>query len=448
MNLNKAARALSKGTVATPAAAEHGQHIFIYNNIRTNQTVYSLQRNLNNHDALSQLSFAGKKTVPAKLRKDIWRPLATVSFRNSAEGLVVYRNLREFRKLHEQNWDHTKEYPMLPPDAQKRLKESKAAPTKKERAKIIMDQKANSIADLAAVLKKHAAEFRTLFQHNEEALDRELNDVFAAAGRLKKINMTIKEKKEALGMKATSEEKDATPDEKEAAPAKEVTPEEREAILKELKELASEKKKLRGADEAAEAIKPIHTELTLSRMRDNGGMAKIQKEIDEARDTLRSKDEDITEGYRALLEQRVREWKIKIRKIHKAFLSMRLRLGRTAYDPKQEVEQILEQMLEKADKKAGKKAVNKVVNEAANKPANKPRKKANDKIPEPTEAFRAAVRIKWADIRDASHAKQWPSTVKHSELGFIRHSAPSSALRRAVPFPEFPARYESVVATA
>lgn len=47
MNLNKAARALSKGTVATPAAAEHGQHIFIYSNIRTNQTVYSLQRNLN-----------------------------------------------------------------------------------------------------------------------------------------------------------------------------------------------------------------------------------------------------------------------------------------------------------------------------------------------------------------------------------------------------------------
>lgn len=34
-------------TKAARKAAEHGRHIFIYNNIRTNQTVYSLQRSLN-----------------------------------------------------------------------------------------------------------------------------------------------------------------------------------------------------------------------------------------------------------------------------------------------------------------------------------------------------------------------------------------------------------------
>lgn len=34
-------------TIAARQVAEPGRHIFIYNNIRTNQTVYSLQRSMN-----------------------------------------------------------------------------------------------------------------------------------------------------------------------------------------------------------------------------------------------------------------------------------------------------------------------------------------------------------------------------------------------------------------
>ncbi|KAF2140559.1 uncharacterized protein K452DRAFT_288640 [Aplosporella prunicola CBS 121167] len=133
--------------------AEHGRHIFIYSNIRTNQVIYSLNRSLNNHSSLQQLVYAGKKTVPASLRKDVWRPLATVTFPSPTQGMTAYNLLLQFRKLHEMHWD-TGEYPMLPPDVQKKLKETGNLPTRKERAKVIMDQKANTVADLAAVLEK------------------------------------------------------------------------------------------------------------------------------------------------------------------------------------------------------------------------------------------------------------------------------------------------------
>ncbi|KAI5853534.1 transcriptional regulation of mitochondrial recombination-domain-containing protein [Tricharina praecox] len=116
--------------------ANHGRTIFIYNNIHTNQVVYSLTRTLNNNDALKQLPFIAKKTVPAALRKDHWSPLATVSFPEPALGLKTYHKLREFRKLHETQYD-----PVL------------LEMPKKERKYVIMNQKANSIADLAESLR-------------------------------------------------------------------------------------------------------------------------------------------------------------------------------------------------------------------------------------------------------------------------------------------------------
>ena len=83
--------------------------------------------------------------MPPRLRKDLWSPFAMVYFPSPNAGLVAYRKLREFRRLHETrcNIEDITE------------KEGKYAgslyPTKK-RGKVIMDQKANSVADLAAVL--------------------------------------------------------------------------------------------------------------------------------------------------------------------------------------------------------------------------------------------------------------------------------------------------------
>ncbi|KAL8662607.1 MAG: hypothetical protein Q9202_004565 [Teloschistes flavicans] len=129
--------------------AEHGTQIFVYNNIRTNQVVYSLTRVLDNHSALKQLPFLGKKTVPSTIRKDLWHPLCHVSFPRASAGLIAYRRLREFRRLHETSYplslireNNAKRGPLLP---------------KKKRGKILMNQKANTVADLAKVLELQKA---------------------------------------------------------------------------------------------------------------------------------------------------------------------------------------------------------------------------------------------------------------------------------------------------
>ncbi|KZF26922.1 hypothetical protein L228DRAFT_258277 [Xylona heveae TC161] len=124
-------------------AADHGRHIFVYNNLRTNQVIYSLTRAIQNNAALRQIPFVGKKTVPAAIRKDTWQPMSILSFPSSDQGLVAYQKLREFRKLHELQWPEDK---MRNPDNPSQLM------TKKQRAKALMNQKANSIADMAAVL--------------------------------------------------------------------------------------------------------------------------------------------------------------------------------------------------------------------------------------------------------------------------------------------------------
>ncbi|KAL8671026.1 MAG: hypothetical protein Q9168_004458 [Polycauliona sp. 1 TL-2023] len=98
-----------------------------------------------NHTSLKQLPFLGKKSVPSHLRKDLWQPLCLVSFPRPSQGLQAYRRLREFRRLHETS------YPLSLITQTEGPHKGHLHSTKK-RGKILMDQKANSVADLAAVL--------------------------------------------------------------------------------------------------------------------------------------------------------------------------------------------------------------------------------------------------------------------------------------------------------
>lgn len=98
---------------------------------------------LQSNDAIRQLPFLGKQTVPTSLRKDIWQPLATILFPHPPRGLQAYHKLREYRKLHEL------EYPL---DDFRAEGNKHDLMEKKKRGRKLMDQKANSIADIAAVL--------------------------------------------------------------------------------------------------------------------------------------------------------------------------------------------------------------------------------------------------------------------------------------------------------
>lgn len=83
--------------------------------------------------------------MPSRLRKDLWTPLAMIYFPSPHAGLAAYRQLREFRRLHETTYDLA--------DITETTGKHKGSllPTKK-RGKVLMNQKANSIADMAAVL--------------------------------------------------------------------------------------------------------------------------------------------------------------------------------------------------------------------------------------------------------------------------------------------------------
>ncbi|PHH55446.1 hypothetical protein CFIMG_000584RA [Ceratocystis fimbriata CBS 114723] len=142
-------------------APGHGEKIYFYTHIGTDEIVYSHTSVLNVYKALKQMPFAGKKNKPAKIRKDLWRQLAVVSF-PSGQGVVgqsVFQRLREFRTRHLHEWGD--EMFLKPNPAKPSLKLSRS---RKERGAAIIAQKPNSIADLAAVLAGAGAGSRMWIQ--------------------------------------------------------------------------------------------------------------------------------------------------------------------------------------------------------------------------------------------------------------------------------------------
>jgi hypothetical protein len=112
----------------------------------------------------------GKKTVPATLRKDLWAPYYSVHFVEPEVGLDVYNHLRQFALLRQLSPPKemitvTKEFleARRPTDIRDQKEWDKQnmgrvgqIMKKNERAQVLMDQKATSIADIAFVLSKHA----------------------------------------------------------------------------------------------------------------------------------------------------------------------------------------------------------------------------------------------------------------------------------------------------
>ncbi|KAF4313174.1 hypothetical protein GTA08_BOTSDO01558 [Botryosphaeria dothidea] len=371
-------------TKAARKAAEHGRHIFIYNNIRTNQTVYSLQRSLNNHSVISQLPYAGKKTVPAKLRKDVWRPLATVTFPLAAQGLSAYRRLREFRKLHELHWDNNGEYPMLPVETQKKIKEGKAAPTKKEKGKIIMDQKANTVADLAAVLKMQDEEGGKIAAGQFESGRRKhRNEVKQLEEAVEELQKGGAERIKAKIATTEAQLQDGS------LPDGQV-----KTLRKRVLQLHFQKNKLLGAEEALERKRSEEKLWELADKARTGAIGKLRQEILDAQDSLET-EKNLSEGGRARLEQLVEELSKELDELREArdFVMTR---------------------------QAGSTDVGKM-----QLPKYGRLRKRIQELNVPRQPFSAeGVKIRWADLLDAEYAESWPTTIQHEELGLTRHTAP------------------------
>lgn len=100
------------------------------------------------YKAFKQIPFTAKKAKPAKIRKDLWKQMALVQF-PTGKGVVgqsVFAKLREFNRRHLLEWDDG-----LPYEYDEK-KDTRRVVTRRERGKKILEQKANAVADLAAVL--------------------------------------------------------------------------------------------------------------------------------------------------------------------------------------------------------------------------------------------------------------------------------------------------------
>lgn len=127
---------------------------------------------------LKQLNFYGKQTQASHIRKDLWQPFAAVTCPTPEFGMNVYQRLREYRHVRDYSWT----FRPTPEDIQEKLEKAAETgklpkfdnrlPTLKERAKLLMDQKASSIADLSDVIKREASIAKSK-EANEERKTRE-----------------------------------------------------------------------------------------------------------------------------------------------------------------------------------------------------------------------------------------------------------------------------------
>ncbi|CAP68897.1 uncharacterized protein PODANS_7_8595 [Podospora anserina S mat+] len=104
-----------------------GERLYLWNHIQANHVLWSTTRELRANKSLRQVQFTGKKNTLIKIRKDYWRPMATIQFPEGGGGGGP--------------WDDGGE-------EAKRLLNL----TKKERGRELNDQKGNTVADMAFVL--------------------------------------------------------------------------------------------------------------------------------------------------------------------------------------------------------------------------------------------------------------------------------------------------------
>ncbi|ODA82603.1 hypothetical protein RJ55_01110 [Drechmeria coniospora] len=164
----------------------HGERIWVFCHRRSEQIIYSFNDKLDGVHDLKQLPFNGKKTKPAKLRKDYWSPMAMIKFPQGAIGRSVFQKLRELKHLHEVAW--TDEFRYKRPDEfsaadKKKVAEEKAkgvdyrpVRSKAERGIALNAQKKNAIADMAVVLAGQGAGNKVVASESAEG-ERQLADV-------------------------------------------------------------------------------------------------------------------------------------------------------------------------------------------------------------------------------------------------------------------------------
>ncbi|KAK4198163.1 transcriptional regulation of mitochondrial recombination-domain-containing protein [Triangularia verruculosa] len=169
-----AKEALERGTERAPGTAKNfGEKIYLWNHIQANHVLWSTTKELRSNKALRQVTFTGKKNTLLKIRKDYWRPMATIQFPpgEGEVGLSAFHKLVELKKRHELEWDDGGE------EAKRLLNLSKI-----ERGREINDQKGNSVADMAHVLAGGGKGNKVVINREELQIWKEMQELEGVMG--------------------------------------------------------------------------------------------------------------------------------------------------------------------------------------------------------------------------------------------------------------------------
>lgn len=319
---------------------------------------------------LEQLTFIGKHSKPPALRPDEWRPHCIVTFPSAEQGFHAFRKLREFRSLHELSWDKTNpEWIKLKQIA---------------RMKKIMDQVANTSADLAQVLTAQEQQGdlmrQSLAEHEERAsqymekkwleiealADASLAKEKKDADNIKWLEHQIKSLTYQLGLKHN--QNDANQKRLKAARRS------HEVRLKKIIYAQRKVEQFRNMQTKLEAeAAPANeegAEAKLNRLKDEVNLL----EQDLASPTTERTDDDV-----AFDQATLKDYKKNVAQLEKAFRAKRQADARDHYIARS----ILPAQLKK-------------------------------QLPKP---FIMDVEIKWADLLDAEYAAgNWPAAVVHDVL--------------------------------
>lgn len=431
--------------LSKPRHLDHGRHIYAYAHIRTNQIVYSLTRTLRPSPALRQLPDLGANHKDARIRKDLWKPLFTLTLPQASQGLHCYHQLREYRHLHEVHWQPS---PLLArpyseeevEEVQKELDERGGSKKetvwdiitrrkKKLRVKAVQDQKANSVADLAAVLlEQEEMGIQVKRVKGEEEERRRLDEVafmLALAGEaerdgVKRIEGEVERLEEVLAGAVEGEEVLS-----------------RKRVRSEMHALKVKKVKMQFAAQAvqearAQGLEGLEEDKTEADHSDEAAAATAEG-APETQQPETQHTESSTEHPRP--NRRLRhprsssaDGEKQTTRMQRAALKAAIPLPDTLQPPNQDTTSLQPPTPSIPDSKLHTWALTLPAFPTPSPtttplPKRGPLRARLRRLARPIFSTHG-VQISWANVLDAEYAAEWPVSVQHTRMGFARNTAP------------------------
>lgn len=174
---------------------------------------------------LKQLNYYGKQTQAQEIRRDLFQPFAEIITPSPEFGMNVYQKLREYRHVRDYHWTFRPTNQEVQETLEKAIEKKRMPkfdsrlPTLKERGKLLMDQKASTIADMAHILWRETESARrkkTLEEQGTKKLERikrakwaEVKNMAlrARAGELEKYNSWVLRREDAIKAAETDKNK-------------------------------------------------------------------------------------------------------------------------------------------------------------------------------------------------------------------------------------------------